>query len=177
MTLGLGIAAPIIAQESVSLLTEWLLKSDEGEAMAGEPPPIDLARIRTQLATLLDQPDAQLGECPGVLLYSATEVAVGTDVTAPSELAVGFLVSKGDVLCNARTLVGLALSQNGNVTAHDVLFVPSFSQVTLTLPKAQNGGNWLQWATESAYGKEISSGETLSIGPPVPTLRAHGWDR
>lgn len=168
---------------AVDELATWVTKSDDADALAGNPPKIDLSGMVSSIQNKLSGGEAapMLAECGGLLLFSGKFLTVGSDPGQPSPLAVGYLVARQTVSCQTDVLVGAALSFEGDVRARKLLYLPEMTRASLYLvrndPDVNSGLGWMDWALQPTYGADFDSHQGLEIGPPLPHLRTDSWDR
>ncbi len=171
------------AGDAVNMLTKWIDEAVNAEKLGGSGDKMNaLTPIANQIQSLLNgsQVKPMLAECTGVLIYSGKDLRVNSSgLQVP--IAIGYLVAKGNVACNTEYLVGAAVSQNGNVTAKNLMYVPEYTQVSLYMPRNNTdvnvGISWLNWAVEPLYGKDFDSQLSVEVGPKVPHMLTDSWDQ
>ena len=90
-------------------------------------------------------------EMPGVLVYAGENLRI-----APTNLAVGMFVSRGNVDCQAERLVGSAFSLEKDVQCRSLWAYPGFTRASLTLPKdLASVGNPFALVRNTDYGKYL----------------------
>lgn len=174
---GLSLVSDFLSS-AVDELANWVTKADGAEGLGGSPAPIDLSALKSSIENRLNNPEPtpMLAECGGALVYSGNSLTVGADPVQKSPLAVGFLVARNNVNCQTDTLVGAAMSFEGDVTVRKLLYVPEFTRASLYLVK-NDPTSFLEWAILPTYGSDWDSNQAVPVGPAVPHLSSDSWDR
>lgn len=128
---------------------------------------------------LLPLGPAQSQQCPGVLVYSGGEMAIG-HLDDSNSVAAGMFVSQGSFTCYSQKLIGSVISFEGQIRCRELWYFPGFTRASLALPGPVPEGNRgaLQQITLTKYGKHLNpSPDSILVGVGQKTLNSEMMER